>query len=63
MKVHILNTYMVMPCLVFVVNDSSPKTPCRVDTGAGDGDGGQVNHENSKSNWEWGQNLPNSQIN
>ncbi|KAG9159420.1 hypothetical protein Leryth_010973 [Lithospermum erythrorhizon] len=46
---------MVIPWLVLVVDQGSAKTPSRVDTGAGDGNGGQVNHENSKSNWKSGK--------
>lgn len=48
---------MIIPSLVLVVNYSSSKTPGRVDTGAGDRNGGKMNHENSKSNRERCQNL------
>ena len=49
---------MVIPGLVIVVDNSSTKAPSRVDARSSDGDGGQVNHEHSKSNWKWSQNLP-----
>lgn len=48
---------MISPGLGLVVDDSSSEASSRVDSGAGDGDGGQVNHKHSKSNGEWGQNL------
>jgi len=48
---------MVIPGLIFVVDNSSSKTPSRVDACASDWDGGQVNHEHSKSNGKWSQNL------
>ena len=48
---------MITPGLGLVVDDSSPETSSRVDSGSGDGDCGQVNHEHSKPNWEWSQNL------
>lgn len=44
-------TYMVIPCVLLVVDDRGPKAPCRVDAGAGDRDGGQVNEEDCKTNW------------
>jgi len=50
-------TYMVIPGLIFVVDNSSSKTPSRVDASASYWDGGQVNHEHSKSNGKWSQNL------
>lgn len=42
---------MVVPCVLLVVDDRGPKAPCRVDAGARDGDGGQVNEEDSETNW------------
>ena len=48
---------MVIPSLGLVVDNSSPKTPSGVDASASDWDGGQVNHENRKSNGKWCQNL------
>ena len=50
-------TDMVIPGLMLVVDNSSSKTPCRVNASASDWDGGQVNHEHSKSNGKWSQNL------
>jgi hypothetical protein len=50
-------TYVVIPGLVLVVDDCSSQAPRWVDASAGDGDGGNVNHENSESNWERGQHL------
>jgi len=48
---------MIIPGLLFVVYDSSSKTSSRVNTGASYRDGCQVNHEHSKTNWKWSQNL------
>jgi len=50
-------THMIIPGLLFVVYDSSSKTSSRVNTGASYRDGCQVNHEHSKTNWKWSQNL------
>ena len=50
-------TYVVIPGMVPVVDDGSAKAPCRVDAGAGDGDGGQVHHEHGEPNWERSQHL------
>ena len=50
-------TYMVIPGLLFVVYDSSSKTSSRVNTSSSYWDGCQVNHEHSKTNWKWSQNL------
>lgn len=48
---------MVVPGLVLVVDNSGTKAPSGVDASASNGDGGQMNHEHSKSNWERCQNL------
>lgn len=50
-------TYMVIPGLVVVIDDSSSEASSRVDTGAGDGNCCQVNHEHRKSDGQWCQNL------
>lgn len=46
-----------MPGSFLVVDKGGSEAPSGVDTGAGDRDGGQVNHEDRESNWERGQNL------
>ena len=51
------NAYMVIPCVVFVVDNGSPKTPGWVNTSSCDGDGGQMNQEHRKPNGKWSQNL------
>ena len=48
---------MVIPGLVVVVDDSSAQAPGRVDAGAGDRDGGQVDHEHREPNWERSKHL------
>ena len=48
---------MIMPRMVLVEDDSCTKTPGWVDTSSGNGDSGQVNQENSKSNGQWCQDL------
>lgn len=53
---------LVIPSIILVVDNSSSKTSSRVNSSASDWDCGQVNHEDSKPNWEWGQNLENSEI-
>ena len=50
-------TYVVIPGMVPVVDDGSAKAPCRVDAGAGDGDGGQVDQEHGEPNWEGSKDL------
>ncbi|KAJ0908613.1 hypothetical protein HanRHA438_Chr07g0312371 [Helianthus annuus] len=45
-------TYLVIPGLFFSVHDGRTKTTSRVDSSAGDWDGGQVNHEYGKSDRE-----------
>jgi hypothetical protein len=50
-------TYMVIPGLLVVVDYSSSQAPGWVDAGAGDGDGGQVNHEHREADWQRSQNL------
>jgi hypothetical protein len=41
---------MIIPNFVIVDDNGSTEATGRVDTSAGDGDGGQVHHEDSKSN-------------
>lgn len=48
---------MVIPGFLLVVDHGGSETPGRVNAGAGDRDGGQVNHEHGKSNGKWSQNL------
>lgn len=43
--------------MCFVVDDGSTKTSCRVDAGASDGNGGQVDEEDSKPNWQGSKDL------
>lgn len=52
-----MNTCLVIPCVIFVVDDRCTKTTGGVDAGSSDGDGCQVNQEHSESNGEWCQNL------
>lgn len=49
--------YMVIPGLVIVVDHGGAEASGRVDAGASDGDGGQMNHEHREPNWKWGQHL------
>jgi len=42
---------VIVPAKVFVEDDGGTQTTSRVDTGSGDGDGGQVNQEHSEPNW------------
>jgi hypothetical protein len=51
------STYVVIPWLVLVVDDGGAQAPGRVDAGAGDGDGGQVDHEHGEADGEGSQNL------
>lgn len=46
---------MVIPNFAIVVDNSCTQAPGWVDPGTGDGNGGQVNHENGKPNGQWGQ--------
>uniref|UniRef100_A0A0A9E504 Pip2d n=1 Tax=Arundo donax TaxID=35708 RepID=A0A0A9E504_ARUDO len=46
---------LVIPGLVIVVDDRGSQAPRRVDAGAGDGDGGKVNHEHCEPNRERSQ--------
>ena len=58
-------TYVVVPWLVLVVDDGGAEAPGGVDAGAGDGDGGQVDHEHGEPDGERRQHLggeKNSQI-
>lgn len=50
-------TNLVIPGFVLVEDNGRSEAPSGVDAGAGDRDGGQVNHEDRKSNREWCQNL------
>jgi hypothetical protein len=40
-----------------VVDDGSAEAPGRVDAGAGDGDGGEVDQEHCEPNRQWGKDL------
>ena len=48
---------MVIPWLVLVVDDGGAEAPGGVDAGAGDGDGGQVDHEHGEPDGERRQHL------
>lgn len=50
-------THVVSPGMLPVVNDGSAEAPRRVDAGAGDGDGGQVDQEHREPDWERGKDL------
>ena len=52
-----IKTYLVIPGLLVVVDNSSTETPSRVDTSASDGDGSQVNHEHGEPNRKGSQDL------
>jgi len=45
-------THMVIPGLIFVVDNSRTKTSSRIDASASDWDGCQMNHELQQSQWE-----------
>ena len=49
--------YLIIPSFLLIVDNSSTQATSRVDTGAGDGDGCQVHHENSKSNGKRSKHL------
>jgi hypothetical protein len=53
-------TYVVIPGLVVVVDHGGAQAPGRVDAGAGDGDGGQVDHEHREPDWKRSQHLNSS---
>ena len=44
---------MVIPGLAVVEHHRSAEASSWVNTGAGDRNGGQVNHEHGEPNWEW----------
>lgn len=48
---------MVIPSMIFVVDDSCTKAPSRVDAGSGDGDSCQVHEKDCEPDGEWSQNL------
>jgi hypothetical protein len=48
---------VVIPGLAPVVDDGGAKAPRRVDAGAGDGDGGQVDQEHGEPNRQRGKDL------
>lgn len=50
-------THVVIPGMVPVVDDGSPKAPSWVDAGASDGDGGQVDQEHREPNRQRGEDL------
>lgn len=51
------STHMVSLGMVMVVNDGDAQAMVRVDVSAGDGDGGQVDQEHCKPDWEQGKDL------
>lgn len=54
-------TYVIIPRVkLSVVDDCGTKTPSRVDTGASNGDGGQVNQEHGEPNGQGCQDLQHS---
>lgn len=55
--VHGENTRLVIPGLFMAVHNSRSETPSGVDAGAGDRNGGQVDHEHRESNRKRNQNL------
>lgn len=55
-------SYHIIPCLVLVVDDGSPETPSRVDTGSSDWDSGQVDQEHSEPDGKRSQDLPKNLI-
>lgn len=50
-----VDTYMIFPNFMIVDDDGSTEASSRVNASAGDGNGGEVNHEDSKANGEWSQ--------
>ena len=48
---------LIIPGLLVVEDDCGSQAPGRVDTGAGDGDGRQVDHEDGEADWEGSQHL------
>lgn len=50
-------SYMIIPGFFIVDDDGCTKAPGRVDAGTSNRDCGQVDHEHSKPNWKWSQNL------
>lgn len=44
-----MGSYMIMPCVLVVVDDGCTKTSGRVDAGAGDRNGSQVHQEHGES--------------
>ena len=48
---------MVVPRLLLVVDDGGAEGARRVDAGAGDGDGGQVDQEHGEPDWQRGKDL------
>ena len=57
MEKSVVFTHVVRPGMVLVVNDGGAKAPRRVDAGAGDRDGGQVDQEHREPDWERGKDL------
>ena len=49
-------TYLVVPGLFLVVDNCGSEATGGVDSGSSDGNGGQVNHEDGKTNGKWRQN-------
>ena len=48
---------LVVPSLPAVVHHGGTKASRRVDAGAGDGDGGQVDQEHREPDWQRGEDL------
>lgn len=56
-NVEIKYIYLIIPSLALVVDNCSSKAPSRVNSGSGDRNRRQMNHENCKSDWQRCQNL------
>ena len=50
-----VDTYMIFPNFMIVDDDGRTEASSRVNASAGDGNGGEVNNEDSKANGEWSQ--------
>lgn len=44
--------YVVVPCVVLVVDDGRTQAPSWVDAGSSYGDGGQVHQEHCEPDWQ-----------
>ena len=52
-----IESYMIIPSLVLVVDDGSSQASCGVNTSAGDGDGGKVDQEHGETDGKGCQKL------